>query len=220
MRGINMDYKKIILFDWGNVLLDGNTSRYTIFNARNDIAVELAPKDDAEFIQMFNEREFWTLNGECLNRYIEEYLSAAGCECTVDEFKNCYLKYYRRIPWYEEMIQLTKDLISDGRFCLGILSTLCELDKELLKERLLLCGFQYHFFSFNLGVQKPDNKIYEIVETVTGYDGQDILFIDDMQQNIAAAQNRGWKTVLATGNDVTKIRKICYQFYGITTERS
>lgn len=36
---------KLILFDWGNVLLDSDSNKYNIFDARKDIALELNPQN-------------------------------------------------------------------------------------------------------------------------------------------------------------------------------
>lgn len=206
--------QKLILFDWGNVLLDSDSGIYDIFDARRDIALELQPQNIQNFMNMFDKDEFWTLSGTRLDIFIDKYLIESGCHCTVSEFKKCYLKHYRKVPWFDNMVSLVKMLVSDSRFHIGVLSTLCEMDLELLKENLPVDKLNYRFFSFNLGVQKPDTKIYDIVEVVTGYAKDDILFIDDRKDNIKEAKCKGWKTVLTTGKDFEQIRQKCYSFMG------
>jgi 2-haloacid dehalogenase len=47
-------------------------------------------------------------------------------------------------------------------------------------------------------VAKPDPRIYEIAEKRFGYPPEVLLFTDDNPHNIAAAQERGWRTHLFT----------------------
>ena len=206
--------QKLILFDWGNLLLDSDSAIYSIFDARRDIVSELHPQHIQNFMRMFDADEFWTLSGVRLNVFIEKCLSESGCDCTVAKFKECYFKHYRRVPWFSNMVSLVKALASDSRFHVGVLSTLCEMDFELLKENLPVDKLNYRFLSFNLGTQKSDARIYDMVEVVTGYAKDDILFIDDQMSNIKKAKYKGWKTVLATGSDFERIRQKCYSFMG------
>lgn len=208
--------KKLVLFDWGNVLLDSDSDIYNIFNARKDIALELHPENIESFVNIFNNDEFWTSNGDRLNTFIEKNLLESGSHCTVSGFKECYLKHYRRVPWFEDMISLVKTLALDSSCCIGILSTLCEMDLNLLKEHLPVDKFDYRFLSFNLGVQKPDARIYDMVEVITGIAKENILFIDDRKDNIKEAMCKGWNTICATGGKIEQIRTACYSFLECT----
>ena len=69
-------------------------------------------------------------------------------------------------------------------------------------------------FSYNLGMQKPDTRIYDLVECVTGYSGEDILFIDDMKPNIDNAAAKSWNVLLTTVKNIEEIQKHCYSFVG------
>ena len=42
---------------------------------------------------------------------------------------------------------------------------------------------------------KPDPKLYEVVERVTGATGEEILFLDDRKENVAAGAARGWQVI-------------------------
>ncbi|MCC7320179.1 MAG: HAD-IA family hydrolase [Rubellimicrobium sp.] len=46
------------------------------------------------------------------------------------------------------------------------------------------------------GVMKPEARIYELVEEMSGLAGADLLFADDNADNIAAARARGWRAHL------------------------
>jgi FMN phosphatase YigB (HAD superfamily) len=55
--------------------------------------------------------------------------------------------------------------------------------------------FDGYVLSYEHGVMKPDHKLYEAVERVSGATGQQILFLDDRSENAAAGQARGWQVI-------------------------
>lgn len=52
--------------------------------------------------------------------------------------------------------------------------------------------FDARFISGKMGVIKPDPEIYRRLEEETGFAGGELFFIDDRDDNIAAARARGW----------------------------
>jgi HAD superfamily hydrolase (TIGR01509 family) len=50
----------------------------------------------------------------------------------------------------------------------------------------------YRFASHLIGARKPDDAIYAHVERETGLRGKQILFFDDLEENIEGARHRGW----------------------------
>ena len=57
-----------------------------------------------------------------------------------------------------------------------------------------LSEFDRAYVSGQMGVIKPDPRIYELVEADCGLAPARLLFTDDRADNIAAAQARGWQT--------------------------
>jgi glucose-1-phosphatase len=53
-----------------------------------------------------------------------------------------------------------------------------------------------HHASHLMGLCKPDPRIYEALEGAVGYRGAQVLFFDDLPENVAAAAARGWRTCL------------------------
>lgn len=51
---------------------------------------------------------------------------------------------------------------------------------------------------------KPDRKVFEIAEKRAGFNRSDILFVDNNQRNIEAANLVGWKTFLYDSSDYEK----------------
>ena len=50
----------------------------------------------------------------------------------------------------------------------------------------------YQFASHLIGHRKPDAGAYEHVERETGFHGPEIVFFDDIEENIEAARKLGW----------------------------
>ena len=57
---------------------------------------------------------------------------------------------------------------------------------------------------------KPEAKLYEVVEQLTGRSGAGILYIDDLPANVAAGAARGWQVILQTDPDksITALRRM------------
>jgi 2-haloacid dehalogenase len=62
-----------------------------------------------------------------------------------------------------------------------------------------MADFDRAFVSGKLGVKKPDPRIYAQVERDTGVAPGALLFVDDREENIRAAEARGWATHHFTG---------------------
>ena len=59
----------------------------------------------------------------------------------------------------------------------------------------------HHLFpSHEIGARKPETNAYQHVEETLDCDGQQILFFDDREENLSAAQKRGWQTILVDPN--------------------
>jgi HAD superfamily hydrolase (TIGR01509 family) len=67
------------------------------------------------------------------------------------------------------------------------------IDKNQLKD------FDYHFYSNSLKMSKPNNEIYQHV--CDHISSKNILFIDDKQENLNAAESYGIDTILFNSDD-------------------
>jgi len=67
--------------------------------------------------------------------------------------------------------------------------------------RLPVDRLDHHYTSFDIGVMKPDEAIYAHVEKDSGVAPSDILFFDDVETNIHAARQRGWRAVRVDPQD-------------------
>jgi glucose-1-phosphatase len=57
-------------------------------------------------------------------------------------------------------------------------------------------NFDGYIFSYEVKAMKPDAPIYRALENITNRRGEEIIYIDDRAENIAAGAAHGWRTVL------------------------
>ena len=63
-----------------------------------------------------------------------------------------------------------------------------------------------HYASYLLRHTKPARAIYRAFETATGYAGAQILFFDDLAENIAAARKLGWRAEIIDSMTPTDVQ--------------
>ena len=94
--------------------------------------------------------------------------------------------------------------LEDSQIPLGILSNICPPHWRLLTDgryAILPHAFKIFALSYEIGVQKPDEKIYRRAEEMAGAAAQQILFIDDVADNVAGACRLGWDAIQYTSPD-------------------
>lgn len=67
---------------------------------------------------------------------------------------------------------------------------------------------QRHFASHLLGLAKPDDAIYARFEELTGAPPSSILFFDDLEENVAAARQRGWNAEQVTASHLDAVAQM------------
>lgn len=71
--------------------------------------------------------------------------------------------------------------------------------RHLWNEMGLEHRFDAIHYSADIGHQKPEPEFFAAVENRTGFDGCHLLFFDDQERNVLAAQERGWQAHVWTG---------------------
>jgi putative hydrolase of the HAD superfamily len=84
----------------------------------------------------------------------------------------------------------------------GILSNLGDsMEAGIFARFPWLAEFAHHTFSHRLGIAKPDVAIYRHAAEGLGVQASEILFVDDKEENIAAARIAGMVAVQYSGHD-------------------
>ena len=89
------------------------------------------------------------------------------------------------------------DYAQDLRYKLGVLSNHAKEWSEFMKQKFdLFKSFDQLIFSCDVGIRKPDPKIYEIALEQLKCDARECIFIDDKKRNTDAAEKLGIKGVV------------------------
>lgn len=108
--------------------------------------------------------------------------------------------------WFSKDSQLNQDLLEElaGYRAKGVELHLATVQEHLRADYLwTTLGLGERFDGFHyaaaVGWKKPDPEYYAAVEARTGLKPDELFFIDDAPKNIEAAQARGWKAAVWTG---------------------
>jgi len=185
-----METPKIVVFDLGKVLVDFD---YSI--AARKVAARSARA--AEHLRSFLESspllvQFET--GRLTRRdFFGEICQATGFQGTMEGFGEFFADIFTAIP---PMIELHAGLRRRG-IPTYIFSNTNDLAIEHIRRNFpFFRNFDGYIFSYKVGAMKPDAKIYEALEKLTGRRRAEILYLDDRPENVAGGAARGWRTIL------------------------
>ena len=186
-----------VLFDFGKVLLDFDND-----NAKNHFT-KLGVDDYEKHVMalhaqnVFNELETGELTAHQFINTISQKLNGSVSDTEIQNAWNSILMGYRT----ESMKHLEK---LKNRYSLYLLSNTNVLHHEQfdrilynqLQVKSLDSYFTKAYYSHQIGMRKPDLKIYEFVLNDAGINAAETLFIDDLPENVAAASCLGFQTHL------------------------
>lgn len=178
----------VILFDLGGVLINWNDDwlydeiSLQLNKPFNKIKSKFNDALCSLFESKIDEGEFWNI--------------VLGPDNDIDK-KIISKTFLKKSSINEKFLSFAKSLKNNGHL-IGILSNLTPetsmcIDKNQLKD------FDYHFYSNSLKMSKPNNEIYQHV--CDHISSKNILFIDDKQENLNAAESFGIDTILFNSDD-------------------
>lgn len=94
------------------------------------------------------------------------------------------------------------DSVRAKGYRIGLLSNTCHAHWDWIERQPYFVNeicFDVMILSFQLRTAKPDAEIYRCAEQQAELPGERLLFLDDRPENVAAAQERGWKAVQCLG---------------------
>ncbi|TFH31178.1 MAG: HAD family phosphatase [Promethearchaeota archaeon] len=177
---------KAIIFDLGNVLID-----YSFHRAFHKWAeLTLHPQDFFASQFQYDETLWQFERGQITPREYYQYLSQSmQITWDYDMFKQGWI--FVNIGLIQEMVALLP--ILSEKFSLYVLSNTNELHIESVKHEFpqIFRYFKQEFYSHELSARKPDAEIYDKVIQMINLPPHEILFIDDMEENIRGAERAG-----------------------------
>jgi len=173
-----------IIFDAGNVLVRVDW-KPTVgeFCARTG----KAPEQLTEFIDLGKQMENLSLGLVSPQGFFDSASRALGFDGDIEEFARIWCECLRPV---EPMMMLAAQL--RGRVRQFILSNTNPFHGQWLRDHLpCFAAMDGHVFSYEVGLLKPDRRIYELSLQRFGVQPQRAVFVDDAQANIEAARAVG-----------------------------
>ena len=209
--------RKVVIFDWGGVIESHRKGEYSIDKAIINLIKHFnSTEDENTIIKRYYNQSVEDITYHIYlenDRWFEKIKKEFNLKCNSEEFYDYYIKEFDKVEYYKDVVEFTHSLKDKCK--IAILSNLGSLDKQRLDKQVDLKQFDYVWLSFELNCRKPKEKIYEIVEKDCKIEPKKILFIDDSEENIEVAKNRGWNTCLATGHELDKIKDSINNFLNI-----
>lgn len=193
-----MEKPKVVVFDLGKVLLDFD---FSIF------ARELAKKARVEaeevlrlVVQSDVLVEYETGRTTSMDFY-HQVSELTGYTGDAASFERCFGDIFAELP---QMIAIQEELKLAG-IPTYIFSNTNEIAIKIIRDRYpFFSRFDGYVYSYQEQSMKPDPKIYEAVEKLTGHDGTDLVFMDDKSENIEQARQRGWYGIVHGDPEITR----------------
>ena len=179
----------VVVFDLGKVLVDFD---YRI--AARKIAAR--GRMSAEAVKQFIDHSPLLFRYETSQidkqQFFEAVCEATGFRGTLEEFCRFFADIFTPI---EPMIALHAQLRARG-IPTFIFSNTNELAVAHIRQNFpFFARFDGYVYSYEQRAMKPEAKIYEVVERLTGHAGAEILYLDDRQENAEAGVARGWQVI-------------------------
>ena len=180
---------QVVVFDLGKVLVDfdyGIAARRIAGRGRLSAAEVQGFIDHSPLLFRFE-------RGEISNQqFFQEACAATGFRGDYDEFGSFFADIFTPIP---AMVEIHRQLRA-RQVPTFILSNTNDIAIGHIRRNFpFFANFNGYVFSYEHGSMKPDVKLYEVVESMTGANGRDILFIDDRKENVDAGTARGWQVI-------------------------
>lgn len=122
--------------------------------------------------------------------------------------------------WLNEDYPGVTDVIDDIHAAGRVTATLSNTNsvhwEQAFNVSEALRRIQHPHASHLLGAVKPDREIFEVFERTTGFERQGLLFFDDLEENVLAAREVGWRAeqIDHAGNPAEQLRELLGR-YGV-----
>ena len=180
---------EVVVFDLGKVLVDFD---YSIASRRIAARGRMSPAEVQRFIDhspLLFRYEMGLLSRQ---QFFDEVRATTGFEGSLDEFAEFFADIFFPI---DAMIHLHAGLRA-ARVPTFIFSNTNDIAIEHIRRNFpFFSEFDEYVLSYQHGAMKPQAKLYEVVEGVTGRRGEQILYLDDRIENAEAGRARGWQVV-------------------------
>ncbi|SBS31258.1 Alpha-D-glucose-1-phosphate phosphatase YihX [Marinomonas spartinae] len=187
----------VVMFDLGNVLVDlGSIEQmYTMLNTQGDITEVWLKWLKSPAVAAFDSGEI------SFDEFAERLPTEVGTEMDKEAFKACFK------AWPKQLFDGALALVDSVKphYHRAILSNTNAAHWPRLMNEMGLAGhFHSYFASHLIGKVKPEPSLYQHVLNALQVPPESIIFVDDNQINVDAANALGIQAHLARGVEEAK----------------
>lgn len=180
----------IVAFDLGKVLVDFD---YSIAARKIGARSTQPPENLHAFLGSSPLLFQFETGGLTRQEFFDAIREATGFQGDIEEFGGYFADIFVEM---QAMTGLHAELRRHG-LKTYIFSNTNDIAIEHIRRNFpFFQNFDGYIFSYEVKAMKPEAKIYEALEAMTGKCNSEIIYIDDRPENIAAGAARGWRTIL------------------------
>ncbi len=185
-----MNRPRVVVFDLGKVLLDFDYGLAAPkIAARGNVSPEAVKRLVNQSPLLFR----YETGSMTTAEFFEEVCLATGYRGDFEEFAELFGDIFTPIT---PMIEL-HSVLRKRNIPTYIFSNTNELQIGYIRRNFpFIKDFDGYILSFEHGAMKPEARIYDVVERETNRRREEILYVDDRPENVAAGAARGWQVIL------------------------
>ncbi len=204
-----------VVFDYGGVMITSITNKFIPLAERAETSVEVIREIVMGPLGVSTNHPWHRAErGEIalgqIQKELEPYADKYSVNLYGDEIETVYsnTKSGLTTPYtiIEPMVQKAIEVQKRG-FSIALLTNLFTEFYPTVKKELEEVKFDAWVASSEEGTRKPEAKIYEITEELLQISGEKILFLDDFEPNLIAAEKAGWSVIKVT-NPLDAIKEL------------
>ena len=204
-----------VVFDYGGVMITSITNKFIPLAERAETSVEVIREIVMGPLHISTNHPWHRAErGEIalgqIQKELEPYADKYSVNLYGDEIETVYsnTKSGLTTPYtiIEPMVQKAIEVQKRG-FSIALLTNLFTEFYPTVKKELKEVKFDAWVASSEEGTRKPEAKIYEITEELLQISGEKILFLDDFEPNLIAAEKAGWSVIKVT-NPLDAIKEL------------
>lgn len=204
-----------VVFDYGGVMITSITNKFVPLAERAETSVEVIREIVMGPLGVSTNHPWHRAErGEIalgqIQKELEPYADKYSVNLYGDEIETVYsnTKSGLTTPYtiIKPMVQKAIEVQKRG-FSIALLTNLFTEFYPTVKKELKEVKFDAWVASSEEGTRKPEAKIYEITEELLQISGEKILFLDDFEPNLIAAEKAGWSVIKVT-NPLDAIKEL------------
>ena len=186
---------KAVVFDFGGVMT-GEPNRQAVI----DFIQESLHLSSAEFEKASRDKRSAVALGKTDEEFWVEFAEKKGV-LLPDDWSGSFNSVLKNAIGVNPEMDALVDQLKASKMTVGMLSNIDKRLAALIAEFGFYTPFEPCLLSCDIGFEKPDPKIYQVLIAEMKLAPEEIIFIDDKEENISAAQAVGIDGILFESTD-------------------